>query len=70
MQNIANEIPDAFTDTKRVTKSYILAVNAPCQKWGRPIGAKDSAPRKNKQKNKALEERDLPCEKEGENIKP
>jgi len=22
-------LPDAFTDTKRVTKSYILAINAP-----------------------------------------
>ncbi|GJZ86555.1 disease resistance CC-NBS-LRR class family protein [Tanacetum coccineum] len=29
MQEIANQLPDAFTDTKRVTKSYIPAVNAP-----------------------------------------
>ncbi|GJW77705.1 retrovirus-related pol polyprotein from transposon TNT 1-94 [Tanacetum coccineum] len=28
MQEIVNQLPDAFTDTKRVTKSYILAVNA------------------------------------------
>ena len=26
---MANQLLDAFTDTKRVTKSYILAVNAP-----------------------------------------
>ena len=89
MQNIANKIPDAFTDTKRVTKSYIPAANAPArieipktplkekqlenkprQKHGRSIGAKDIAPRKKKQKNKALEEKDLLCEKEGENMKP
>ncbi|KAJ9568304.1 hypothetical protein OSB04_004270 [Centaurea solstitialis] len=29
LQNIANQLPDAFTDPKRVTKSYIPAVNAP-----------------------------------------
>ncbi|GKG37753.1 hypothetical protein Tco_0456976, partial [Tanacetum coccineum] len=28
MQEIANQLPDAFTNTKRVTKSYIPAVNA------------------------------------------
>ena len=28
-QELANQLPDAFTDTKRVTKSYIPAVNAP-----------------------------------------
>ena len=31
---------------------------------------KDTAHRKKKQKNKALEGKDLPCEKEGENMKP
>ena len=89
LQNIANEIPDAFTDTKRVTKSYIPAANAPArieipktplkekqlenkprQKRGRPIGAKDTAPRKKKQKNKTPEENDLPCEKEEEIMNP
>nr|GFA34842.1 putative copia-like polyprotein [Tanacetum cinerariifolium] len=30
-QEIANQLPDAFTNTKRVTKSYIPAVNAPAQ---------------------------------------
>ncbi|RYE23962.1 MAG: hypothetical protein EOP45_06335 [Sphingobacteriaceae bacterium] len=29
LQSIANQLPDAFTDTKRVTKSYIPAANAP-----------------------------------------
>ncbi|KAI3523797.1 hypothetical protein L1887_02208 [Cichorium endivia] len=29
LQEVANQLPDAFTDTKRVTKSYIPAVNAP-----------------------------------------
>ena len=29
LQNLANELPDAFTDHKRVTRSHILAVNAP-----------------------------------------
>ncbi|GKD13676.1 retrovirus-related pol polyprotein from transposon TNT 1-94 [Tanacetum coccineum] len=31
MQEIANQLPDAFTDTKRVTRSYIPAVNAPAR---------------------------------------
>ena len=44
--------------------------NKPRQKRGRSIGAKDIAPRKKKQKNKALEEKNLPCEKEGKNMKP
>ena len=28
LQEIANQLPDAFTDTKTVTKSYIPAANA------------------------------------------
>ena len=43
--------------------------NKPRQKHGRSIGAKGSAPRQKKQKNIALKEGDLPCEKEGENMK-
>ncbi|GJR50296.1 hypothetical protein Tco_1400817 [Tanacetum coccineum] len=31
LQEIANQLPDAFTDTKRVTKSHIRAVNAPAR---------------------------------------
>ena len=29
LKNIANQLPDAFTDPKRVTKSHLPAVNAP-----------------------------------------
>ena len=29
LQNLANELPDAFTDHKMVTRSHIPAVNAP-----------------------------------------
>ena len=31
LQNIANQLPDAFIDTKKVTKSYILAANTPAR---------------------------------------
>ncbi|GJS56941.1 copia protein [Tanacetum coccineum] len=31
LQEIANQLPDAFTDTKRVTKSHIPAANAPAR---------------------------------------
>ncbi|GJX81848.1 retrovirus-related pol polyprotein from transposon TNT 1-94 [Tanacetum coccineum] len=31
MQEIVNQLPDAFTDPKRVTKSYIPVVNAPAR---------------------------------------
>ncbi|KAJ0909475.1 hypothetical protein HanRHA438_Chr07g0322041 [Helianthus annuus] len=53
LQRIANELPDAFTDTNRVTKSHVPASNAPARievipeaitiqrKHGRPIGSKD-----------------------------
>ena len=29
LQNVANQLPDAFTDLKRITKSHIPVVNAP-----------------------------------------
>ena len=29
LQNIANQLPNAFTDPKRATKSYIQAANIP-----------------------------------------
>ena len=29
LQDIANQLPNAFTDSKRVTKSYIPTANAP-----------------------------------------
>ena len=31
LQTIANQLPDAFIDTKRVTKSYIPAAYAPAR---------------------------------------
>ena len=62
MQNIANQLPYAFIDTKKVTRSHILDANAPtridvpegqlaneskiCMKCGRSIGSKDITPRK------------------------
>ncbi|KAL5809036.1 hypothetical protein ACOSQ3_029727 [Xanthoceras sorbifolium] len=69
LQTIANQLPDAFTDANRVTKSYIPAANVPArvivpeerykqlaatessvarQKRGRPLGSKDTVPRKRK----------------------
>ncbi|XP_021737563.1 uncharacterized protein LOC110704092 [Chenopodium quinoa] len=64
LQSVANQLPDAFVDTKKVTKSHIPAENAPARieiptgnkaienesqarrKRGRPLGSKDSKPRK------------------------
>ena len=31
LQSIANQLPDAFVDTKTVTKSHIPAANAPAR---------------------------------------
>ena len=75
MQRIANELPDAFSDTKRITKSYIPAENAPIridvpvgqiateantrQKRGRPVGSKDKNPRKRKEVNTIPVEKDI-----------
>ena len=63
LQNLANQLPDAFTDTKKVTKSHVLAANTPAWinvlegqleneskkrlKRGRPFGSKDTTPRHN-----------------------
>ena len=57
MQNLANQLQDAFIDTKKVTKSYISAANTLALidvpigqltnkskirlKRGRPVGSKD-----------------------------
>ena len=73
LQDLANQLPDAFTDPNKVIKSHIPAVNTPAHieipigdsgnaiastskprlKRGRPIGSKDSFPRKRKS-NKLL----------------
>ena len=60
MQSLAHQLPDAFIDTKKVTKSHILATNTLVQidvpigqltneskihlKCGRPVGSKDVTP--------------------------
>ncbi|RTK56694.1 hypothetical protein DRJ73_15005, partial [Enterococcus faecalis] len=75
LQRIANELPDAFSDTKRITKSYIPAKNAPIridvpvgqiateansrQKRGRPVGSKDRNSRKRKEVNTIPVEKDI-----------
>ena len=57
LQNLTNQLPDAYIDTKKVTKSHILVVNAPSRidvpkeqltndsqislKRDRPISSKD-----------------------------
>ncbi|KAJ0694724.1 putative RNA-directed DNA polymerase [Helianthus annuus] len=68
LQRIVNELPDAFTDTNRVTKSHVPGSNAPARievipeaitiqrKRGRPIGFKDKNPRKQKEKSNAIAE--------------
>ena len=68
LQGLANQLPDAFIDSKKVTKSHIPAANIPARieiptkklqssmtnqpkprlKRGRPIGSKDTIPRKRK----------------------
>ena len=48
MQNIANQLPDAFTDLKRITKSHIPAENAPIRidvPEGQPKIANETKPR-------------------------
>ena len=68
LQNLANQLPDAFVDTKKVTKSHIPAANVPARvditkgqkafesktrsKRGRPIGLKDITPRKRRTNGK------------------
>ena len=60
MQNLANQLPDVFIDTKKATKSHIPATNTPARidvpvrqltneskirlKRGRPIGSNDVTP--------------------------
>ena len=62
LQSLANQLPDALADPKRVTKSHIPAVNIPIHvdvpegqdnnksqvrlKRERPLGSKDKNPRK------------------------
>lgn len=80
LQNITNQMPDAFNDARKMIKSHTPAVNTPAriempieksipgeltnkvieeskprQKRGRPVGAKDTVPRKSKA-NKGIPE--------------
>ena len=68
LQNLANQLPDAFIDTKKVTKSHIPAANTParidvpvgqltneskiCLKRGRLVGSKDVTHRKRRTQEK------------------
>ena len=62
LQNLASQLPDEFTDTKKVTKSHVPAANTPARidvpegqlanesqkllKRGRPFASKYTTPRK------------------------
>ena len=68
LQNLANQLPDAFIDTKKMTTSHILIANTPIRidvpvrqlaneskihlKRGRPIGSNDVTPQKRITKEK------------------
>ena len=52
LQAIANQLPDAFTDTKRVTKSYIPAANAPARIEIPEIKSEDKDTHKSKTRQK------------------
>ncbi|WJZ86250.1 hypothetical protein VitviT2T_005726 [Vitis vinifera] len=68
LQNLANQLPDAFIDTKKVTKSHIPAANTPARidvpvgqltneskirlKRGRLVGSKDVTPQKKRTQEK------------------
>ena len=57
MQRIANQLLDVFTDTKRVTKSHIPALNAP---------ARIDIP--NEQTTNTLTNESITCQKRGRPI--
>ena len=68
LKDLANQLPDAFVDTKEVTKLHIPVANVPARvdiiegqkayesktrsKRGRPIGSKDITPRKRRTNEK------------------
>jgi hypothetical protein len=66
LQRIANELLDTFTDTKKVTKSHIPALNIPARinitsakvtiqrKRERPIGSKDKNSQNKKEQNNTV----------------
>ena len=82
LQTLANQLPDAFVDAKKVTKSHIPDVTAPGRievpegqkanesktrlKRGRPIGSKDVSPQKRRTKAK----KNVPAEEHDEQRTP
>ena len=68
LQNLENQLQDAFIDTKKVTKSHIPTANTPARidvpvgqltneskihlKRGRPVGSKDVTSRKRRTQEK------------------
>ena len=78
LQNLANQLPDAFVDTKKVIKSHIPATNVPAwvyitegekayesktrSKGGRPIGSKDITLRKRRTNGKKNDHEELNIE--------
>ena len=70
LQNLANQLPDAFIDTKKVTKSHIPAANTTARidvpvrqltneskirlKRDRPVGSRDVTPRKRRTQEKLV----------------
>ena len=79
LQNLANQLPGAFIDTKKVTKLHFPATNAPtridvpkgqlaneskiCLKRGRPIGSKDITPR-NRRTQRRIDTPKKVCDKQ------
>ena len=68
LQNLANQLPDAFIDTKKVTKPHIPTTNTPARidvhvgqltneskirlKCDRPVSSKDVTPQKRRTQEK------------------
>ena len=70
LQKLANQLPDAFIDTKKVTKSHVPAANTPTRidvlegklanesqkhlNHGRPFDSKDTTPKRREHKDTML----------------
>ena len=80
LQNLVNQLPDAFVDTKKVTKSHIPAANVPARvditegqkayesktrsKRWRPTGSKDITPQKRRINGKQNDHEESNIEKQ------
>ena len=75
LQNLANQLPDAFVDTKKVTKSHIPAANVPAR-VDITKGQKDITPWKRRTNGKQNDheesniENQIPDEIQNEQIAP